>query len=58
MTLHYAKYVRIWGEVRNFLAEAFEMAHKGVKTSARRTNWRVNLSNVVLYPLIIDNNRL
>lgn len=41
MALHYPKYIRLWGCVRNFLAESFEMAHKLVKMSARRTNWQV-----------------
>lgn len=49
MALHYPKFIRLWGCVRNFLAESFEMAHKLVKTSARRTNWQAIYAVVIVY---------
>jgi hypothetical protein len=42
MILHYPASIRLFGVVRNFVAESFEMAHKPSKAAAKRTNWQVS----------------
>jgi len=42
MILHYPECIRMFGVVRNFVAESFEMAHKPTKAAAKRTNWQVS----------------
>ena len=52
MILHYPASIRLFGVVRNFVAESFEMAHKPSKAAAKRTNWQVCLYHVISHDII------